>query len=110
MSGLPAAGEHGGALGAGVLDVSRHRVQLPARRQRPDVHTEVRAGAEFQGTDPAHQFLGEPVVHLLVDVQPLDGDAQLTGVGEAGPHRAVRRRCHVGIGEHHHRVLAAQFQ
>ena len=52
----------------------------------------------------------ELVVHRRLDVHPLDRDARLPGV----LHRVVRRHVggalEVGVGEHDHRVLAAQLE
>ena len=46
----------------------------------------------------------------LGDVDPLGGDAQLAGVGEAGPDRALGRLLHVGVVQDQQRVLAAELQ
>lgn len=45
-----------------------------------------------------------------MDVQPLDGDAELTGRGEAGADGAGGGLLHVGVPEHQHGVLAAELQ
>lgn len=58
----------------------------------------------------AAKRLQEGVGDGLVDVQPLDGDAQLARGGEAGPDGAGGRLLYVGVLKDQHGVLAAEFE
>ena len=49
-------------------------------------------------------------MHRLLDVDALDRDADLAGVVEPVGGRGVRGPLEVGVGEHDHRVLAAELE
>ena len=52
----------------------------------------------------------EAVRDRLVHVDPLDRDADLAGRREAALDGAIDRRVQIGIRQHDHRVLAAEFE
>ena len=52
----------------------------------------------------------EPVVDLVGDEHPLHRDAQLAGVGEARPDRALGGPVEVGVAQDQDRVLAAELE
>ena len=86
------------------------RVELRLRDQRAHVDAPVHAGAERHRLGPGHEPLHEPVVDLVGDEHPLRRDAQLAGVGEAGPDRALGGLLQVGVAQDQDRVLAAELQ
>ena len=104
------AGQHGGSLGSRVLDVLTDPVQLAGVDQSGHVVLVVHGAAEPEGLRPAHETPGEGGQQRLGDVDPLGGHAELAGVGEAGPHRALGRRLDVGVVQDQQRVLSAQLQ
>ena len=75
-------------------------MSLPHVEARPEPH---RLDARDEPRD-------EPVVDLVGDEHPLDRDAQLAGVGEAGAHRPLGGPVDVGVAEHQDRVLAAELE
>jgi hypothetical protein len=87
----PAAGEHPGPLGAGVLDVPGRGLQLGGRDQRPHVDAVVQAGAEPHGLHRLDEGRDEGVVDVLVHDEPFGADAELPGGGEAAADRALDR-------------------
>ena len=106
-----AAGEHARALLHGVGDVVLDRVELRREGDRADLD---RAGAFGLADAQRANFLGdfrdELVVDGLLDVDALDRDARLPGVLHRVVGREVGGALEVGVGEHDHRVLAAELQ
>lgn len=98
------------ALGDGLLDVPGDGLQLAFADQGAHV------GAVGEGRTEPHRLraggeaLHERVGDRLVDVQPLDGDAELTGRGEAAADGSRGRLLDVGVLQDQHRVLAAEFE
>ena len=68
------------------------------------------ARAHLQVLDVTHHGGDELVVDRFEHVHPLDGHARLAGVEERAPYRGVGGQVDVGVLEHDHRVLAAEFQ
>ena len=68
----------------------------------------VRALAQL--ADLRGQLGDELVVDGLLDVDPLDRDADLAGVDHPAPGRGVDGAVEVGVGEDDHRVLAAELE
>ena len=60
-------------------------------------------------TRSGHQ-LDELVVDGLLDEDALDRGARLAAVEHGAPDRGVRRPLEIGVGEHDHRVLAAELE
>ncbi len=56
------------------------------------------------------QFRDELVVDGLLDVDPLDREADLAGVVHPAPGRGVGGPVEVGVGEDDHRILAAELE
>ena len=86
-------------LGDGDLVVVDHRAEVVARTR-----------AHLQLLDVAHDRVDELVVDRLEDIDPLDRDTRLTRVEHRTPHRGMRGELDVGVLEHDHRVLAAEFE
>lgn len=105
-----AARDQGGALGDGLVHVPLHGLQLALADERAHVGAVREGGAEPHGLRTGGEPLDERVGDLRVDVQPLDGDAQLAGGGEAGADGARGGLLDVGVGEDEHGVLAAEFE
>ena len=104
------AGEHRGTLGAGVLDVIADPVELAGVDQAGHVVLVVQRPAEPERLGPATNAAVNAAQHRLGHVDPLGGHAELAGVGEARPDRALGRGLDVGVVQHQQRVLAAQLQ
>lgn len=89
-------------LGDGLqLALTDERTHVGAVREGVAEPHGLRAGGE-----PLHEVVGD----RLVDVQPLDGDAELSGGGEAGADGTGGGLLHVGVLEDQHGVLAAELQ
>ena len=99
-----------GPLGEPGLDVAPDPVQLLLGHQRAHLGGRIHARADLH---PARLFgysLGHLVEGAVLDVQPRPGRADLAVVEEDRACRTGNRLIHVGVGEHHVRRLAAQFQ
>ena len=77
--------------------------------ERAHISPPPHCGAHAQGPRRPHESGDEPVPYGLVDVDALDGDAQLAGVGEAGADSAPHRAGHGGVGPYDERVLPAEL-
>jgi hypothetical protein len=98
--GVTPAGEHAGAVRDGAADVVLDDLALAPVDERADLE---RAGL-------AHQRVEEGVGHRLVDVDPLDADADLAGVGERAERHLLRRPGRVDPGVDEAGVLAAALE
>ena len=67
------------------------------------------SGGEVHLLDAVTEHADELGCDGLFDVDALDGDAQLTGVGEARTHSGVGDLAQVCAGRDDHRVLATEF-
>ena len=106
-----AAGDHLCPLVDRVGDVSLDQLDLGREDDRADVDRSRLPGRPLtQGRDLLGQLRQEVVVHGLLDVDPLDRDADLAGVVEPVGGRGVGRALEVGVREHDHRVLAAELE
>ncbi len=105
-----AAGDELRALRHGLLDVPRDRLQLALADQGAHVGTVGEGLAEPHRLGAGGETLDEGVRDRLVDVEPLDGDAELAGGGEAGADGARGGLLHVGVRQDQHGVLSAEFQ
>ena len=109
-AGLPAGPHLRPALDR-VADVGVDQLDLGREDDRADVDAAELPGRTLaQRSDLFGQPLDELVVDRLLDVDPLDRDADLTGVVEPVRDRGVGRPLEVGVGEHDHRVLAAELE
>ncbi len=104
-----AAGEHARALGDGVLDVLGDLLQLRGRGEGADLGPVLLLRAEPQRRHPCGEAIHERGGDRLIDVDALDRDAQLAGVGEAAGGGAVDHAVEVGVGGDEHGVLAAEL-
>ena len=102
-------GEHRDPLGDGIVDMTRHRLELLRAHQRAHVDVPLEAGSEAHACHPLDQRRHERVVDGVLHVEALDADAQLAGVGEAAADRTLHGSVEIGVGEHDHRVLAAEL-
>src|SRR5262245_35011428 len=68
----------------------------------------VRALAKCPGLfdDPANKIVG----YTLFDINALDRDTNLAGIGESAPDRSIGCSFEIGITQNDHRVLAAQLE
>ena len=94
----------------GLVDMPGDGLQLALADQRAHVGAVGEGGAEPHRLRPGGEPLQEGVGDRLVDVQPLDGDAELAGGGEAGADGARGGLVEVGVRQHQHGVLAAEFE
>src|SRR5665647_889327 len=85
----PTAGQQVRALGDRIVDVGADGLELLGTDQRAHLDVPVVAGADPHRRDPVGELRDERVVHGVLHVDPLDRDAQLAGVGEAGLHGAL---------------------
>ncbi len=106
----PAARDEPGALGDGLLDVPADGLQLPLADQRSHVRAVGEGRAEPHRLGAGGEALQERVGYGVVHVQPLYGDAQLSGGGEAAADGARGGLVEVGVVEDQHGVLAAEFE
>ena len=103
-------GEHGGALGLGVLDVLGDRPQLRLVDERAHVVAELERGAERHRLDGGDEARDELLGDVLVDDDPLGRDAQLAGAGEGGAHGPLDGLVQVGVGRDVDGVLAPELE
>src|SRR5207302_2433481 len=95
----------------GVIDVGLDDVGLRGIDERADVDRAVVAGNALAKV--AHLLrhqVDELVVNRLLYIHALHRDASLAGVLHRPEHRRVGGALEVGVGEHDHRVLAAEFE
>ncbi len=85
-------------------------LELPLPHQRAHVGAVGEGVAEPHRPRAGGEALQEGVGDRLVDVQPLDGDAELSGGGEAGAYGAGGGLFEVGVVQDQHGVLAAEFE
>ena len=89
-----------------LLDV----LNLPLSGQRPHLHRVIQRRPDLQRAralrQPAEESLGDRFVH----VDPLDRNADLARRREASLDRAIHRRLQIGIRQHDHGILAAEFE
>lgn len=104
------AGDEGRALLDGLVDVACDGLQLAFADEGAHVGPVREGVAEPHGLRPGGEALHEVVGDRLVDVQPLDGDAELPGGGEAGADGSGGGLLDVGVLQHEHGVLAAELQ
>ena len=106
-----APGDRGRALVERVADVGLDQLQLRREDDRADVDGSRLAGRPLaQAADLLGQPLEELVVDRLLDVDPFDRDADLARVVEPVGGGGVGGALEVGVGEHDHRVLAAELE
>jgi len=104
------AGDNLGALGFCIIDVVGDGLDLVLGDQTAHVGGEVVGARELHGTHLLGELAGELVGDLALDIDPLDRDAQLAGVGEAGAGGGLGDLGQVGALGDDHRVFAAQFR
>ena len=104
-----AACDDGRALDLGVVDVGRDGLDLVLGDEAAHLDAEFVVGSEAHVAHPLTELLGELRGDRLLDVDTFDGDAELAGVGEAGPHGRVGHFPEVGTLGDDHRVLAAEL-
>ena len=104
-----AAGQHLGALAAGILDVALDLVDRGGLDQRPLLDARVEALADLE----ALHRLGEPrrelVVDLLLHVDAVGAHAGLAAVAELARDRALDRGVEVGVVEDDQRRVPAEL-
>ena len=105
-----AAGEHLGALRAGVVQVALHDVHLHLRGHRAYVDVVAVRLALAQALRELHQLLRQLRRDALVDVDSLHRGAGLPGVGERAPSELERGGVQLGVVQHDRGVLPAQLQ
>src|SRR5262249_51266609 len=103
-----ASREDAGAATPRVLHVLLDDLELARPAERADVGLAADALAQPRRlVDHAGQEL---VGHRLRDVDALGRYAHLARIGEGAVHGAVRGALEVGVGAHHHRILAAELE
>ncbi len=104
-----ASGQRAGALRQRVCHVLLDRPSLPLEGERAHLAASPLHGP-LQRAGLLEHLREEGVLHLLLDVDPLDRGAGLSRVHEGGPHDALRRPVEVGVAADDRRVLAAELQ
>ena len=75
---MPAACKDASTPGRGVGDVREHAIDMDRRDERAHVGTPSDAGLHDHCTSPPHECSGEPLIRLLMHVDALHRDAELT--------------------------------
>jgi hypothetical protein len=78
--------------------------------ERADVHGRIRRISDAQGLGLGGDLLDVGVGEALVDQVPAGGHADLALVEEGSPGGVVDRGVEVGVVEHQHRVVPAEFE
>jgi hypothetical protein len=99
-----------GSTRDGVVDQLAHDLELLLGDHRPDLRVPPDRVADPQPLRTCDELLGELVGDLPQHVHPLDPRTRLSGVGEPAPQRPRYRVVDVRVGEHDHRVLAAELE
>mmetsp|Transcript_42512 Transcript_42512/g.132239 ORF Transcript_42512/g.132239 Transcript_42512/m.132239 type:complete len:251 (+) Transcript_42512:3-755(+) len=97
-------------LGAGLNgsgDLLLHELPLQDAHHRTDLARLVRTGADLVGLGDLADPLREGLRRRGLHVDALHRAADLAAVEERELHGVLRRPVEVGVGEDHHRVLAA---
>jgi len=102
--------EHRRASLAGRLDVLLDLRQVVAVHERPHLRVPVERGVHSEVVRPGCEPLRERVGDSGLDVDALEGQAELPGTGEAAPQRTLDRPVEVGVVEHDEGVLSAEFE
>ncbi len=89
--------------------MSRDCLDLRLGDEAAHLDSEFVSGGEVHLLDAVTEHADELGCDGLFDVDALDGDAQLTGVGEARTHSGVGDLAQVCAGGNDHRVLATEF-
>ena len=105
-----ASGQHASAALPRVLYLRFHHAHLPLVDHGADFGCRVHAIADAQLARLLAARIQERGVQTLMHVAAFDRQAGLAGVHERSPNRAARGDLDVGIFEHQHGVLAAQFE
>src|SRR5437667_42264 len=98
------------ALGHGLLDPATDPVDLGTLDHRSDVDGRIERIAHLQLLHRLRQELGEPVVDVARDVDPLDADAALSRLVVAAERDALSREVQVGIGMHDHAGVPTELE
>src|SRR5580692_1513691 len=77
--------------------------------QRPDLHACICWIADGERARAADEPGEKALVDLAGNIYALDRPARLTGAGTAGPQCAANGPSQMRVGEHEHRVLAAEL-
>ncbi|CAO0831782.1 hypothetical protein SMICM17S_09809 [Streptomyces microflavus] len=110
LVGPAAAAQDGGAALHGVVDELLQVGAPLLAGKRSDVGGLLQRVAHGEGAHPGGEVLGERVVHVGVDDEPLGGDAGLAVVLDAGGDGGGRGLLDVGRWQHDVRVAAAELQ
>ena len=110
-----ASRQNGRATLARVLDVRGDSLELSWKGHGANIDAAI-PGPLFgilalaQGLGPLNDHLDEAVGDRLLDIDPLDRDADLPGIGESPPDGGVGGALEVGVAQDNHRVVAPQFK
>ncbi len=105
-----AAGQQGGALVEGVLQMALHLGHCRGVDQRTGGHALLRTVADLQPRHRSGKLVDEGVVDAVLYVDAVGTDAGLPGVAVLGDHRALDRRIQIGVVEDDEGCVAAQLQ
>ena len=105
-----AAGQDLGAALLGVVDQVDGLVQRLLLEHRADLDARLQAVAQLQALGELDGRLGELLLHILVDVEPARGDADLAVVAELADDGGLGADFGIGVGKDDERGVAAQLQ
>src|SRR5207245_9413851 len=105
-----ASADQSGALVFPDVHVAPVGLQLGFVDGRTHVHILIEAVADFETLGPVHVAFDEFVVDSFLHDDAAGGGATLASSAEAAPESALDGEVEVGIVEHDHRVLAAEFE
>src|SRR3954447_11579475 len=103
---LAAAHDRSGATLEGIIDMRYHHVDLLGHRHR----TERRTLTGVHRLSRFHDLVDELVVDGVDDIDPLDTDAGLAGIGTPAPHRRARSGTHVRVVVDEQSIVAAELE
>ena len=105
-----AAAQHLRAFVLADLDVLQVGLHLRRVDRRTHVDALVETVADLQLLRARHELIDELLVHALLHDDAAGRGAALSGRAERSPQRAFQREIEIGVVEHDHRILAAEFQ
>ena len=92
------------------IDITQVGVKLFLVDGRPHLHRFIQPVADFQFRGALHVAIHKLFINALLHNDAAGGGAALAGGTEAAPEAAFNGEVEIGIIEHDHRILAAQFE
>ena len=92
------------------VEIAADLCEMPLVDQRPDFGRGIEGMPDLQRLDPRGELFDEFVGDALLDQQPARRGAALAIERVDHEHDGIERAVEIGVVEHDHRVLAAEFE